>query len=377
MRTGVAIGTGGLLLSWQSVANIMSDSSIHSPHPVRQARKALGWSQEELARKAKVSRAAVSAIEQGRSAPSVQAALDLARALGKTVEALFGTATRDPAPQWVRPPSLEVPRFWHAEIAGRVLRYPVEATNAGAIAPHGVQEPGAKARTKLPGVPDPEQVLLVASCDPAVGLLAEEYARQTSFRLIPLARSSGRALRMLEDGEVHLAGLHYSHASDTDGNQNAAAAELGSSFHLLRIAEWEAGLAFTPRLRLRSTRSALRSHLSWIGREEGSGARAGWDELFPDIAPPERIAFDHRGVATAIQSGWAEAGICLRLVSDEAELGFLPTRTESYDLCVSEHLREDPRVRALFEVVRSFPYRRLLDTLPGFGTQSTGAEIHC
>ena len=40
-------------------------------------------------------------------------------------------------------------------------------------------------------------------------------------------------------------------------------------------------------------------------------------------------ALDHRGVAEAIRAGWADAGICLRLTSDEANLSFLSVRRES------------------------------------------------
>ena len=57
---------------------------------LRLARQARGFSQQQLAGMAGVSRQAVSAVESGLSDPSLRVALALARALGMTVEEVFG-----------------------------------------------------------------------------------------------------------------------------------------------------------------------------------------------------------------------------------------------------------------------------------------------
>src|SRR5260370_15278304 len=57
---------------------------------LRLARQARGLSQQQLAGVAGVTRQAVSAVESGHSDPSLRVALGLARALGVTVEELFG-----------------------------------------------------------------------------------------------------------------------------------------------------------------------------------------------------------------------------------------------------------------------------------------------
>src|SRR5260370_17464064 len=59
---------------------------------VRRARVARGLTQDELARRAGLSRQALGAIESGAYQPGVVAALALARELGDSVEALFGSA---------------------------------------------------------------------------------------------------------------------------------------------------------------------------------------------------------------------------------------------------------------------------------------------
>src|SRR5262245_53811941 len=121
------------------------DTASPSTNRVRQCRTSRGWSQAGLARRSGISRTAVSAIEMERLVPSVAAALALAAAFGCTVEDLFGATTSGPAePEWAWPPDHTTPcRYWLAEVRGRVLRFPVEATAAGVVAHDGVFVNGA------------------------------------------------------------------------------------------------------------------------------------------------------------------------------------------------------------------------------------------
>ncbi|HEY5986632.1 MAG TPA: substrate-binding domain-containing protein [Streptosporangiaceae bacterium] len=63
---------------------------------LRLARQARGYSQQQLAGMAGVSRQAVSAVEAGHSDPSLRVALALAQALGMTIEELFGPGQPPP-----------------------------------------------------------------------------------------------------------------------------------------------------------------------------------------------------------------------------------------------------------------------------------------
>jgi putative molybdopterin biosynthesis protein len=218
----------------------------------------------------------------------------------------------------------------------------------------------------------PEQTLVMACCDPAAGLLAAPLARSANIRLIALPRSSRAALALLGHRVVHVAGIHLATADQSAGNAAIVRRELGTGYTLVRVARWEEGIAAATRLRLASVGDALGSHLKWVGREHGSGARQCLDELFGDRRPPRRLASSHRGVAEAIRCGWADAGICLRLVSVEAGLDFLPVREEAYDLCFPERCEGDPRIQALLRVVRSASYRKTLDDLPGYSSEETG-----
>jgi len=323
-----------------------------------------------LATRAGISRAGVSSIETNRLVPSTSAALALAAALDCRVEDLFqlGKAAACEA-AWAWQPQREPCRYWRASIAGRQLIYPSEPTNLGVVGHDGVYQKG-QFREQLMAAP--ADTLVVASCDPAIGLLASELSRRSGFRLLAFSRSSKEALTLLAQGVVHVAGIHLATVGRRERNTTAARERLHGGFCLLRGARWQEGLALAPGLQLQSVRAAVESRARWVGRETGSAARELLDELLPDRRPPRHIAFGHRGVAEAVRSGWADVGVCLRLVSEEAGLGFLSVREEEYDFCYPAEFEGDPRIQALVETVRSSPYRGVLSDLPGYNAAETG-----
>jgi molybdate-binding protein/transcriptional regulator with XRE-family HTH domain len=349
---------------------------------VKLIRTRLGWSQAELARRSGLSRAGISALETGRLVPSTAGALALAAALGCTVEALFrlpGARAADARATWAWPPDLTGScRYWRAEISGRLLLFPVEVSPLGLLRHDGLFQNG---EFRDHPDADPTRTLVLASCDPAVGLLAAELARAADLRLIVIPRSSQAALELLARGLVHAAGIHLACSDQENGNSSAVlehlASAAGQEFQMIRLADWEEGIAVAPALGLRSVRATIRARLRWVGREPGSGARQCLDELpgkaaRNDPARPMLCARDHRGVAEAIRSNWADAGVCLRLTSEEAKLSFLGVRREPYDICFPDNLAEDSRMRSLLQAARSASYRRAVGELPGYDTSRTG-----
>src|SRR5215471_8073760 len=131
------------------------------PSRLKTHRLSRQWSQAELAQRAGISRAAVSAIELNRLVPSVSAALALAGVLDCSVENLFALSAADAskAASWAWPPSHDCCRFWHAKVGARTLLYPVETTAAGMVEHDGVFENGVlRTRSRFA----PEQTLVLA-----------------------------------------------------------------------------------------------------------------------------------------------------------------------------------------------------------------------
>jgi molybdate-binding protein/transcriptional regulator with XRE-family HTH domain len=346
----------------------------HEPrfeNDLKDRRTLRGWSQSQLAQRSGLSRAGISAIETDRLIPSVAAALALAAALDCRVEDLFRLRGSElSGSSWAWPPRREPCRFWKAVVGARTHFYPAEATAAGVVAHDGVYR-GGSVEDAVGG--DVEPTLVMACCDPAVGLLVTELARVAGIRLIALPRASRTALALLGQGLVHVAGVHLTPAEKPSGNAAIIRRELGTGFSLLRVARWQEGIALAPGLGLDSMRAAVRSSLRWVGREDGSGARQCLDQLLGKGRAPDRLASDHRGVAEAVRAGWADAGVCLRLVSEEAGLDFLPVRDEIYDLCFPDRCKGDYRIQALIQAVQSASYRKALGDLPGYDSADTGS----
>ena len=337
---------------------------------VRAQRLAHGWSQEELSLRVGISRASISAIETGRFVPSAATALALAAVFGCRVEDVFFLEADQAAqPNWAWQPRDEPCRYWHATVAGKRLLYPVEPTELGILPHDGVLVNGVLHET-VGTVPD--DTLVIACCDPAVGLLAGELQRTHGIRLLAFQRSSRAALALLAQGLVHAAGVHLDGGSEHSHNVTAASTELQRAFFLLRIARWQEGLVASPDRRIRSVDAVLASKMRWVGRESGSAVRELLNELLAERAAPRRLAYSHRGVVEAVRCGWADVGVCLRLVSEEAGLDFLGLRQENFDLGFPAEYEGDPRIQLLVKTVQSSAYRRILTDLPGYGVAETG-----
>jgi molybdate-binding protein len=297
--------------------------------------------------------------------------LSLARAFECSVEELFGEAMLParPTAQWAWDAHGFPCRYWSVEVNGRMLIVPAEASACGIQGHDGVASSAEAAR---PDASRARQTLAVACCDPAAGLLAQEYQRQTGYRMMVLTRSSRQAIELVESGLVHVAGIHLAATGEPRGNQEALRQMgLAASMQLLHVADWEEGLAAHPSARVRSSRQALAEKTRWVGRVLGAGARRCQDDLLGSRRAPTRVATDHWGVVEAIRNGWADVGICVRLACVEAGLDFIALGQDVYDLCYRRETDHDPRIVALRQVVRSTSYRALLGELPGY------YAIHC
>ena len=335
-------------------------------------RRRLEWSQQELARRSGLSRAAISAIETGRVIPSTAAALSLARAFDCSVEELFSLGEIEGRHiRWAWEPHRPRGRFWQARVGGRTLVFPTEWTLAGSLRHDGIY---GEEQLELTRTSDPEKTLVLAGCDPSVGLFSSHVRADCGLRVLPLIRSSREAIRLLGRGLVHAAGLHFDRAE----NLRAAREVLGENFHLVRVARWEAGVALDPAQKAASVREVLASNLRWVGREEGSAARQCLDQILGSGEKPagyHHTARDHHGVSETIRTGWAQAGICVRLPAQERGLRFLKVREESYDLCYRADLESTLPLRSLMEVLRSRSYRYDLQQLPGYEAAGAGDRI--
>ncbi len=364
--------TPGSILSHDGI--FMSDEPTAS-HSVARRRTVLGWSQTELSRRAGIPRTTVSAIEGQRLTPSVRTALSIAQALDSSVEELFGNPEVGPVasrPEWAWAPRFEPSRYWEADVSGRRWRYPAESLATNRLRHDGVWRggPDAEAAATLAS-----STLVMASCDPAAAVMAQEYARTNPFRLLVFPRGGRQALDLLKQGLVHVAGVHQSTPDHPHRNAELARSIIRNDVRGIRAAEWSEGLALSSDNPVRSPKAALRTIKRWALREAGSAARACLDELSDGLSLRGRTVSNHAAVAEAVRSGWADGGVCVKLCAQEAGLNFLPVRTELLDLFFFPEIERDPRLLALVRLLRSDSYRRWIGELPGYETRYSGEWI--
>jgi putative molybdopterin biosynthesis protein len=189
---------------------------------VRELRRRAGLSQQELAARVGLSRQALGAVEAGTSVPSTAAALELARALGCRVEDLFELAG-DP---------LDVAagdargRVRLGLVGGRWIAHALAGEEE--VAPADALVTRGRTARPLRDVAALRQNLLVAGCDPAIGVLAG-HLLEGGLRLHWLAASSTAALEAYAAGRVHGAGVHFFEAAADDAVR-------------VHLATWETGL---------------------------------------------------------------------------------------------------------------------------------------
>ena len=373
---------------------------------LRLARQARGLSQQQLAGVAGVTRQAVSAVESGHSDPSLRVALGLARALGMTVEELFGPGDLgDPVlAQPVAAAGGPASRVALATVGDTFVALPLHADTAARLgfgpagglvagpspAPAGVSPGGRDPRNLVPVRPigPPRPTVVVAGCDPALPLL------ETPLSLLdpPLAFvwwpcGSGEALRLAAAGLVHAAGVHRVGPNNPDNPQDdlgdaadtKAAADIPGGAEAVGFASWREGLVVRPGTHIGSLDDVAARGLRLVNREPGAQARALLDRerLRFRLDPAELPGYDSRAaghlqVAAAIAGGLADAGVSSEPAALAYGLDFIPLAAERFDLLLPAKHATSREVQGLLKVLTSPWLLAQLASLPGYDADRCG-----
>jgi molybdate-binding protein/transcriptional regulator with XRE-family HTH domain len=366
---------------------------------LRLARQARGFSQQQLASMAGVSRQAVSAVESGHSDPSLRVALALAQALGLSVEELFGPG--EPATPVtavsVAPLRGRTDRVALAPVGDRFVALPLRGdtgSGLGFLPAGGLANPANLAGTAavtggrngagfelIPVRPvgPPRPTLVVAGCDPALPLLATPLALldpPVAFAWWPCG--SAAALRLASQGLVHAAGVH------TQGDSAETGQPLPEGADVVGFTAWREGLAV--RRDLKSVVTGLdaiaKLGLRIVNREPGAEARRlldaerqrlGLDGA--DLLGYDTQAAGHLQVASAVAAGLAEAGVASEPAARAYGLAFVPLAEERFSLVVPGEHAASREVQALLKVLSSPWLLAQLGSLPGYDAATCGDRL--
>jgi len=360
---------------------------------LRSARIAKGLSQGELAEKSGVTRQAISAVESQIYLPSTGVALQLASVLACRVEDLFSLAPADEIIEgnFIGVPPGETPsvprRVKVATVRGKTIVRPM--TELGEVLSYAVsadgylidttsERSGIKARVRLSRERAAvDQDISVAGCDPAIFLAGEHLRRRKDHvAVVGWTMGSMAALRALQRGEVHVAGLHLFDPATGESNLPFLKRTLkGTAYDVVTFAIWEEGFLVrsgNPK-GIREAADLADPSVTVINREEGSGARLLLDQrlraagiISSYIRGYDSIAPSHFEVARAIAGQQADAGIGIRSAAQLFGLDFVPIQAARYDLVVpTPYLKSHPTLAGLFDTLVSRPFRNSAFTLSG------------
>ena len=185
---------------------------------LRLTRQAHGFSQQQIAEMAGVSRQAISAVESGLSDPSLRVAIALSRALGLTVEELFGpdNPVMPVEARQVAPLGSKGARVTLALMGDGYVALPLRGETvsragflpAGGLVAETGKDRGRQTRKVRPIEPS-RPTLVAAGCDPALPLLEAPLGLldpPVAFTWWPCP--SREALALAAEGLVHVAGTH-------------------------------------------------------------------------------------------------------------------------------------------------------------------------
>lgn len=381
-----------------------AESSEHFQNHLKDIRIAQGLSQGELAGKAGITRQAISAIESHLYLPTTAVALRLAASLGCHVEDLFSLAETQEViegklighlPQQdekILTVRVKIARVGARMVVrpvtelGEVLSYSVPA-DGYAVDLHG-QASGATVRVNLSRDRQAiEQEISVAGCDPAI-FLAGAHLRQGKDQasIVGWTMGSMAALRALQQGEVHVAGLHLFDPTTGESNLPFLRRALKSAnYDVVTFATWEEGFLVRPGnpKSIRAIADVADPLVTLVNREEGAGARLMLDQRLraagidsTQVRGYERIVSSHFEVARAIASHQADVGVGIRSAAQLFGLDFVPLQAARYDLVVPKaYLKSHPTLARLFDTIVSHSFRAEIDALGGYDTRETG-RVH-
>jgi putative molybdopterin biosynthesis protein len=359
-----------------------------------------GWSQSDLAQRAEITRQAVSSIESNAYLPTTAVALRLASALACRVEDLFslvphedmiegklvGDLRNQAAPIRVKVSLVgKRPIIRPVTGLGEILSFTVPAD--GFVAEGQTARFGGSVRVRLTRDRRAiEQEISVAGCDPAIFLAGEHLRRQKDqTTVVGWTMGSMAALDALQQGDVHVAGLHLFDPATGESNLPFLRRALkGKGYEVVTFATWEEGFLVrhgNPKS-IRHAADLAESTITLVNREEGAGARLLLDQRLraagidsADIQGYDRIVFSHFDVARAVAGHQADVGIGIRSAAQLFGLDFVPLQTARYDLVVpTAYLKSHPTLSHLFDTLASNPFRREIEALGGYDTAETGSR---
>jgi putative molybdopterin biosynthesis protein len=345
-------------------------------------RKSLDITQSELAKTCGISRQFIGLLEIGKVQPNVQVALKLAEALNTTVEELF-------SPEEATENEIEVvcamenmqdgSRVNVAKVGGIWVAHQADTmdTIGGGFNPaDGVlrlskDKAFVTCRASLEEI---EGNVIFAGCDPALHLLCNEKF-DVRGRNIWINCGSGQAIRLLAEGRIHVAGLHYGFDDGDENLRVVKSAFPDGRMFMMRFSSWEQGWLLGDRVpeNFCGVHDLVTRGLRIANREKGAAVRRWLDEelarLSIDSAKIRGYDICHLSHTEAVESilaGRADLMLGPCVMAGIFGLRFIPIGRVAFDLVFDKALFDNERMDACIKWLSSRRFHREISALPGY-----------
>ena len=367
---------------------------------LREMRIAAGLSQGDLAQRVGITRQGLYAMEKDQYLPGTEVALQLAHALGTSVEDVFSLNDGQDVLQAELPADhsgvVQSTRVKLATVGNRLLAKPV--MELGDVLNYTVPADGLILGTiprrkrsvyvqLLKSQKDVERQILVAGCDPAIHLAGEHVRQQGgSASVVGWNMASLAALRALKRGDVHVAGIHLRDRRSGEYNLPFLRKYLqGQTVTVVRFATWQEGLLLkggNPK-RVRGFEDLARPDVRMVNREKGAGARLLLDYLLSRHRIPSQVVRGYGSIASSqiglgrwIAEGKADVGIGARAVAELYNFDFIPLQEERYDLVIpTTYVHSHPGMKVFLDTLVTRRFQREIEALGGYDARESGKII--
>ena len=364
---------------------------------VRARRDRLGLSQGETARRAGITRQALSAVEAGHYGPSTEVALRLARVLQCRVEDLFAlkdnrkTITAELVGSLPRDGDKARVKVFH--VGERTVAMPLAALGSSnftlpADGLAAAADSTGNVQVELLGDRSgPGEHIAIGGCNPAVFLADQYLGRDNTGDLLCRSMGSGAAVEALRRGELHVAGVHLVGNAGENSLSYLTRRLRGMEFVVVTFALWEEGLIVTRRnpKRIHSVMDLGRRDVRMINREPGSGARRLLDAQLSllglegsRVKGYNDLTYSQVDLGWSISRGLADVGVGAKVVARFFGLEFVPLQQERYDLVVPKsYWTAHPLVQRFLDIITVADFRAEVEALGGYDTRDAGKIVAC
>lgn len=327
---------------------------------LREARRAAGLTQAELAARAGVSRQLVGAVEAGRHLPRVDAALALAVALDIEVEKLFGS-DHTPVDVLAGSEPIEGSLVRVGRVGDRTVTTPTRLGSEGFDLADGVIRQGSLLRfaSSRPGV-------VVAGCEPGLEIL-ERLLRRDGSAAVAVTASTAASIRALVAERVHAAVVHGP-VGDIPSRPPSVALER------VRLARWRVGMATAGGVDRGWWKAALSGRVPVVQREGGAAVqqaflRAAGRESVEGPIVGGHLEAVRWGLATGL------AAVTIEPAATVFGARFHPLEEHEAELWMGAHGETDGVADETLSVLTDRTFRRHLEAVGGYDLASSGTRV--